>query len=143
MRKMRGFTLLELIIVVALIGIITAITLVLLGDARAKGSDTAIRSQVTSARSQAELYYHLNNSSYSGVCDATLSDDPQGIADFRTAANAENGGGAETCIDSVDAWAFEVQLVRDNTQYACVSTGGEGGVYTGSTIDVGDYTCGP
>lgn len=145
MLKIRGFTLLELIIVIAIIGIISAITLVLLGDARDKGSDTSIRSQLVSSRSQAELYYYQNDSSYGGVCAATLSDDPRGIGDFVAAADAENASGIATCVDSVDAWAFEVQLVRDDTQYMCVSTGGEAGVYAGSTIDEdgGDYVCGP
>ncbi len=61
--KSKGFTLIEILIVVAIISILTGVTLAALGSARGKGDDTSIVSTLGNARTQAELYYS-NNGNY-------------------------------------------------------------------------------
>lgn len=141
-RSSKGFTLLELLIVIAILGVLMAILLYYLGDARSKGSDASIQSNLVNARAQAELYFNLNGLSYMDVCTESLSDSPQGIADFVEASDFENGSGEVNCFDNDDDWALEVQLNNDTAQYLCVHTGGEMGVYTESTIAGGDLECG-
>ena len=63
-RFQKGFTILELLVVVAIIGILTAVVFGALNNARAKGADKAIISNLASVRSQADLYYGANTNSY-------------------------------------------------------------------------------
>lgn len=56
-RKRDGFTLIELIVVVAIVGILTAIVLSSLNNAREKGRDGGVKSNLVNIRGQAEILY--------------------------------------------------------------------------------------
>lgn len=117
----QGFTLLELLIVIAIIGILVAVVLASMSQSKAKGADAGVRSNLLNARSQAEVYYTNQNRSYSGVCNDTSL----GIFKMmQAAARAQNitprtppympadvgAWNKETCHDSVDAYAVWVPL---------------------------------
>lgn len=51
-----GFTLLELLVVVAIVGILIAITMVMLSDAKSKGKDTAKIQTLSDIRKSLQLY---------------------------------------------------------------------------------------
>ena len=55
--RSRGFTLIELLVVIAIIGILSAVVLASLNTARNKGTDAAVQSDLTTAQTQAEIYY--------------------------------------------------------------------------------------
>ncbi len=78
----KGFTLLELLVVVAIIGILAAISLSYLGQSRTKGIDGGIKADLKNAQSQAEVYYANHNRSYDGVCN----DSTDGVLRHVTAA---------------------------------------------------------
>ena len=59
-----GFTLIELLVVIAIIGILSSVVLASLSTARNKASDAKIRSQLTQAKTSAELYANNNGGSY-------------------------------------------------------------------------------
>ena len=113
--KTSGFTLIELLVVIAIIGLLSSIVLASLNSARNKGADAAIKAQLKSVQSQAEIVYDAATpNSYEGVCE-----DANVISQVTAAKNA---GGATTlsftdttasvhdttavCHDSADAYAI-------------------------------------
>jgi prepilin-type N-terminal cleavage/methylation domain-containing protein len=124
MKTNKGFTLIELLVVIAIIGILSSVVLASLNTARGKGSDAAIKANLSNARAQAELFYDGNNNEYgpnatltvgAGVCNATL---PNNIAASVTAA----GTGA-TCAASQTAWVAKASLSGTNGTFCVDSTG--------------------
>ena len=98
----KGFTLLELIIVFAIIGIIASISFDYLAQKRNRGTDAAIQSNITNARSQAELFYLNQDKSFEGVCGTVTLDT---IGRFAQAAQNAHGGPLSAFDDSTaSAW---------------------------------------
>ena len=63
-----GFTLIEVLVVVAIIGILASVVVFSVTVSKNKGADSAIQSAMQQAAGQAEVYYNVNNRSYEGVC---------------------------------------------------------------------------
>jgi len=120
----KGFTLVELLVVIALIGIIATLALSALNTARDKGADGAAIESLNNARAQADLYYSENGNAYTSVCAMSKSATLPGIRDHLTAADSANGTGVVNCFDESEAgiaegWAMEAQLVQSTTTYFC------------------------
>lgn len=62
-----GFTLLELLIVVVIIGILSAVAVAFNGAAREKGEDATAKANIRTAAPAFEAYREDNGGSYSGV----------------------------------------------------------------------------
>lgn len=117
-----GFTLLELIVVIAIIGILTAIIVVSLVDSRNKGKDGNLFSTLSNARAQASLYFTNNASTgYEDVCTTSQNVEPRGVLEFVTSANTLSDG--VTCDSSETAWAMEAHLNAED-KYFCVDSNG-------------------
>ena len=143
-RYVKGFTLIELLTVVALIAILAAVILAALGNAKNKGSDAAVKSNLSGTHSQSELYFAANGNSYRGVCDETPAEDGTQTIHAMVIGAAQasgltsitiNGTGSTTTAtcnvaENGDAWAVEVPMRNKDiggtgmsTMYAVDSTG--------------------
>lgn len=121
-----GFTIVELLAVIAIIGFLAAIVLVRTGTARKKGQDAAIQIALREVRNAGELHYG-DAETYEGVCDAgntTLSDDGdfKRIKDYISEHNGS--GGIIGCRDDETGYAVISSLNLGNCW--CVDSQGAG-----------------
>lgn len=73
MKKEKGFTLIEILIVVAIIGLLTSIILVGLGSFRARGRDARRIADLRETQNALELYYAKNQAYPSAASWADLA----------------------------------------------------------------------
>lgn len=79
LNRNNGFTILELLIVIAIIGILSAVVLAALSSARTNAQDVAIKTTLSNTRTQAELY-RTNNSNYgTGYTSLIVANNPNGV----------------------------------------------------------------
>ena len=122
----------ELLVVIAIIGILAAIVLVSLGSARNKAKDTAIKADLSSLRSAAELYAMDNSESYSGFCagaDAT-----------RASAGIAGNGKTMVCNDAATAWAACAPIYNTTDKNWCVDSTGVSKSEAGMTCTAAGFT---
>ena len=131
MKKNKGFTLIELLVVIAIIGILASVVLASLSSARNKGKDAAVKSQLSSMRAQAEIFYSTAET-YVGICTSDIATAPgafngagglltailnsEGVSTSlntagTTAGNAATSPYSITCNSLADAWAADAPLV--------------------------------
>ena len=124
----KGFTLLEILVVIAIIGILSAVVIGLLNSAKAKGANSAIKADLHGLISQSNLIYdNANPNSYAEVCN-----DKKVINAIKDALNAgKDTGTVATRCNSIDSeWAADALLRAPEgaSVYWCVdSVGGAKG----------------
>jgi len=81
MSSKKGFTLIELLVVISIIGLLSSVVLASLANARLKGADGAIKSDMNSIRTTAGLDYETfggkynttGNQVYTNVCSTVVT----------------------------------------------------------------------
>ena len=102
-KKKPGFTLLELLVVISIIGILTAIGAAAFSVAQKKGRDAKRVGDMKAAQSAFEQYYAANSSQYPATCPTTgtqttieagnvftFPDDPKTTQDYTCDASASS-----------------------------------------------------
>jgi prepilin-type N-terminal cleavage/methylation domain-containing protein len=139
----KGFTLMELLIVIAIIGIFSAVILASLDQSRTNAANASIKENLITIRSQAAIYFDTNASYGAGALLCTTNNslfrDPTITSALLSIAQA-NGGISPTCKSSSTSWLVLAQLKSGG--YWCVD-------YTGASVPEGSsssynatfYTC--
>jgi prepilin-type N-terminal cleavage/methylation domain-containing protein len=161
----EGFTLIELLVVVSIIVILASVVLAALDNARNKGGDAGVKSNLANARAQAEIFFNTNTAApntYTSLCTNGTVGGATAIGAFIVAAAKARGlsspyfslnfgvgavsGDLDHATCSVsglnDAWAAEVPLkvtVGAAKQMWCVDSRGTSR-QTGNSIGFG-WTC--
>jgi len=91
----QGFTLVEALAVIAIIGFLAAIIIVNVGNSKKQGEDTAVKSALLEVRNAAELYFNQNYT-YEDVCkkngkDLSEDGDFGRLGDYIDLHNGEDG----------------------------------------------------
>lgn len=116
----KGFTLIELVVAITIIGLLSTIILGSLRTSRERGANSAIKQNLNSLRSEVELLYsNAVNPTYTGVCtDAT-------VLKIREAADMVSGS-TMVCYSTATTWAASSALKgpEGSYNYWCVDTSG-------------------
>jgi prepilin-type N-terminal cleavage/methylation domain-containing protein len=123
--KTKGFTLVELLIVIAIIGILSSVVISNLGESRSQANDAKIQSQLSNIRGSAELYF-ISNGSYGSTnysCTGGMfSDTTSGMSELAKVSNYPDGTNL-ICNSNSTSWAVQGSLASTTT-YWCVDKGG-------------------
>ncbi len=160
MNYKKGFTLIELLVVVAIIGILASVVLSSLSNARAKGGDAAVKSNLNIVRAHSEIFASNNGYSYlpsgtgvllpiSSPCPAyaaagtnMLAKDPNISAAIAEAIN--RGSGVSSCYNSSTRWAVAVGLKTNASNSWCIDSAGNSKIVAsvpGSAINASTFVC--
>lgn len=118
----------ELLVVVAIIGILASVVLASLNTARLKGADVAVKADMANLRAQAEIWYEGHSNKYN-IGSATTTCDTGVFVDTNiTAAIAQITlqAVAPDCYTSADGqkWAMDVTLLKGAQTSWCVDNSG-------------------
>jgi len=140
----KAFTLVEMLVVIAIIGILATAILVSLGPARTQARDARIRADVQQLRNLAETYYNTNNFDYRGFAGSTSTpwtscsfDNPPGVSALCNDITNQNGGYTPTFFAVQNSVAIFATLASGGA--ICMDT--QGNVKTYPSMPSASTTC--
>lgn len=127
--KLSGFTMIELLVVVAIIAILSAVVTTLVTSSRNRSNDSKIQSQMASLKKTIEVYGSSNGNDYGMVLNSCImpntvfTDIVSDTYKFTTVANYP-AGTVLSCYSSGSTWAVSASM---STNYWCVDSNGKTG----------------
>ena len=129
MKTSKGFTIIELIVVIAIIAVLATIVLVNVTGYINKGKDAAIQGNMAGIMTDAAVYFDANGN-YTNLCaDTTVA---AALTSAKTAYGAAAGDTAD-CNGAAAAWAACSQLKVSDAYFCVDSTGTKKTIATRST----------
>lgn len=148
-----GFTLLELLVVITIVGILAVIVLVSTNDARNNATNSSVAQTVVNMRAQAEIFYTDHGNAYTDMCDPGEEIDHlvDGVIDANNAITARDVDITHAqdtitfmCHIAGDGSAYVVSAplvkIGSNQEYFCADSTGWAGV-TSNALPA--YSAGP
>lgn len=108
---LAGFTIIELVVVIAIIAVLSAIVMVNVTSYIAKSKDSAIKGNMHSMAVNSIKYYDVSLPTYVGLCE----DVPSGFASAYGAIIS-----TKTCNAIAQSWCACAQSVVDSAKWFCV-----------------------
>jgi prepilin-type N-terminal cleavage/methylation domain-containing protein len=123
-KKSKGFTIIELIVVIAIIAILASIVLVNVTVYINKAKDAKVNSDVASiALGMGSCYAAANGAAYVG-CDTNLTYVPQALKDDIASANNKSAANSWFSNPQVATYVFCGRMPSVDTQATCVDSTG-------------------
>lgn len=122
--SVRGFTLVEMLVVIAIIAVLSAIILFSITQYISRGKDSTVKGNLAVLIPAGEAFYNHNSSGYQGFCDTALS------TEWQKAYNEmpKPEGWVPRCnvspFEPYIEWAACSRLFSDNTKSFCVDSQG-------------------
>jgi prepilin-type N-terminal cleavage/methylation domain-containing protein len=138
-KNKSGFTLVELLVVVAVIGLLAAVVAVSTTAAKSKGADAAAKRDLASIRIQANLYYTNNSNAYGAItalCSAGMYSADTIMANAITHATTNSTAIACNTGPTDQIFAVAVTL-KTGTGYYCVDSANAGKFISTATASSG------
>lgn len=121
-KSQKGFTIIELLIVIVVIGILAALVLNAFGNIQERARDTERKSDINSIHTQLELSY-ADNSSYPATIDTTVLPDLNAEALVapnagETYAYAPAPAGCTTAAGTCTSYTLSATLEEDGSTFS-------------------------
>ena len=131
MNTSKGFTIIELLVVVAIIAVLTGIVLVNVTSYINKGKDAAIQGNLSSLTTNAAAYFDANGN-YTAFCADATATNPLAAADKAYDGNS-TADEVTDCNGAATAWAACSQLKVSDSYFCTDSTGAKKTIGTRTT----------
>ncbi len=114
----KGFTLIELVIVIAIIGNMASVVVLSIGDLTGGAEDAKDIAQAAQLKTAVFLYSSSNGGDFTGLCANKINNEPV----FKTLGDENNT--KRICLDHTNEWVI-IWKKKQGDNYSCIGNLGD------------------